>query len=76
MSTWWVAGIAIAWYVGIYQVSENALFDSLTALALLIAFYYALTGIACAVYYRKHLTGERRRTCCSSVSAADRLGAC
>ena len=55
VSTWWVAGIAIVWYVGIYQVSENALFDSLTALSLLIAFYYALTGIACAVYYRKHL---------------------
>ena len=29
-------------------VSENALFDSITALSLLIAFYYALTGIACA----------------------------
>ena len=55
VSTWWVAGIAIVWYVGIYQVSDNALFDSLTALALLIAFYYALTGIACAVYHRKHL---------------------
>ena len=51
-----VAAIAIVWYVGMYQVSENALFDSLTALALLIAFYYALTGIACAVFYRKHLT--------------------
>jgi len=56
VSTWWVAVIAIVWYVGIYQVSANALFDSLTALSLLIAFYYALTGIACAVYYRKHLT--------------------
>ena len=55
VSTWLVAGIAIAWYVGIYQVSENALFDSLSALALLIAFYYALTGVACAVYHRKHL---------------------
>ena len=55
VSTWWVAGIAIVWYVGIYQVSANALFDSLTALSLLIAFYYALTGVACAVYYRKHL---------------------
>ncbi|MGA8255379.1 MAG: APC family permease [Nocardioides sp.] len=55
VSTWWVAGIAIVWYVAIYQVSENALFDSLTALALLIAFYYALTGIACAVYHRRHL---------------------
>lgn len=55
VSTWWVAGIAIVWYVGIYQVSENALFDSLTALSLLIAFYYALTGFACAIYYRRHL---------------------
>ena len=56
VSTWWVAGIAIAWYVGVYQLSENALFDSLTALSLLIAFYYSLTGIACAVYHRRHLT--------------------
>ncbi len=38
------------------RISENALFDTLTALSLLIAFYYALTGIACAVYYRRHLT--------------------
>ena len=56
VSTWWVAAIAIVWYVGVYQISENALFDSLTALSLLIAFYYALTGVACAVYYRRHLT--------------------
>lgn len=56
VSTWWVAGIAIAWYLIVRQISENALFDSLTALSLLIAFYYALTGIACAVYYRRHLT--------------------
>ncbi len=56
VSTWWVAVIASVWYVAINLVSENALFDSLTALSLLIAFYYALTGIACAVYYRRHLT--------------------
>jgi hypothetical protein len=37
-------------------ISENALLDSLSALSLLIAFYYALTGIACAVYYRRQLT--------------------
>ncbi|MDO9380281.1 MAG: APC family permease [Nocardioidaceae bacterium] len=55
VSTWWVAGIAIGWYVFVSIVSENALFDSLSALALLIAFYYALTGIACAVYYRNQL---------------------
>lgn len=55
VSTWWVAIIAIAWYVVVSQVSENALFDSLTALSLLIAFYYALTGIACAIFYRRLL---------------------
>ena len=52
VSTWWVAIIAIAWYVVVRLISENALFDSLTALSLLIAFYYSLTGMACAVYYR------------------------
>lgn len=56
VSTWTVAAIAIVWYVEMFLISENALFDSLTALALLIAFYYTLTGIACAVYHRKHLT--------------------
>lgn len=55
VSTWWVAGIAIGWYLVVNQISENALLDSLTALSLLIAFYYALTGLACAVYYRRHL---------------------
>ncbi|MEU8840509.1 APC family permease [Streptomyces roseus] len=55
VSTWWVAGIAIAWYLVVNQISENALLDSVTALSLLIAFYYALTGVACAVYYRRHL---------------------
>lgn len=60
VSTWWVAGIASAWYVVLNLLSENALFDSLTALALLIAFYYALTGIACAVYHRHHLLSSAR----------------
>ncbi|GAA3531130.1 APC family permease [Aeromicrobium panaciterrae] len=56
VSTWWVAAIAIGWYLIVNAISENALFDSLTALSLLIAFYYALTGVACAIYYRRHLT--------------------
>ncbi|MFG2292158.1 APC family permease [Streptomyces sp. NPDC048603] len=56
VSTWLVAGIAIAWYLVVNWISENALFDSITALSLLIAFYYALTGVACAIYYRRHLT--------------------
>ncbi|MFF8831173.1 APC family permease [Streptomyces sp. NPDC015131] len=56
VSTWWVAVIAIGWYLVVNRISANALFDSLTALSLLIAFYYALTGLACAVYYRHRLT--------------------
>ena len=32
------------------------MYDSLTALSLLIAFYYGLTGIACAIFYRHELT--------------------
>lgn len=60
VATWAVAGVAILWYLGLSAVSENALFDSLTALSLLIAFYYALTGVACALYYRRHLTESLR----------------
>ncbi len=56
VSTWVVAAIAIAWYLVVNAISENALFDSLTALSLLIAFYYSLTGIACAVFHRRQLT--------------------
>jgi len=56
VSTWLVAGIAIGWYLVVNAISENALFDSLTALSLLIAFYYGLTGFACAIYYRHELT--------------------
>ena len=48
--------VAVAWYVGASAVSDNFLFDSLSALSLLIAFYYGLTGIACAIYWRHELT--------------------
>jgi amino acid transporter len=51
-----VATLAIAWYVPANLISENFLFDSLSALALMIAFYYALSGVACLVYYRRELT--------------------
>jgi amino acid transporter len=56
VSTWWVGIIASTWFVAVSLLSENALFDSITALSLLIAFYYALTGIACVVYHRRRLT--------------------
>jgi phosphatidylserine synthase len=36
-------------------IYENFLFDTLSALSLMIAFYYALSGLACAVFYRREL---------------------
>ena len=56
VSTVTIGVVATVWYVGVSAFSENFLFDTLTALALMIAFYYALTGIACVIYYRRELT--------------------
>jgi len=39
-------------------VSENVLADSISAVGLLIAFYYGLTGFACVWFYRKELHGR------------------
>ena len=60
VSSWWVAGVGVAWYAGVGLVSENALYDSITGLSLLIALYYALTGLACAVFFRRRLLRSAR----------------
>jgi amino acid transporter len=60
VSTITIGVVATAWYVGVSAFSENFLFDTLTALALMIAFYYALTGVACVIYYRRELTKSVR----------------
>lgn len=56
VSTVAIGVLAVAWYLPSKLVNENFLFDSLSALALMIAFYYAFTGLACVVYYRRELT--------------------
>jgi amino acid transporter len=56
VSTIAVGVIAAVWYGVLNAFSQNFLFDSITALGLVIAFYYALTGFACAIYYRRELT--------------------
>jgi hypothetical protein len=48
--------IAAVWFGVLFPISENFVYDSLTSLSLMIAFYYALTGFACAIYYRRELT--------------------
>lgn len=54
--TWLIGIVATVWYVGASAISENFLFDSLSALSIVVAFYYALTGVACAIYWRRALT--------------------
>lgn len=48
------AAVSTTYYVVMTTISESLLIDSLTALGLLVAFYYALTGLSCVVYFRSH----------------------
>ena len=54
-ATIWMGILSVAFYVGLKLVSENIYYDALAALGLMIAFYYGLTGYACAIYYRHQL---------------------
>jgi amino acid transporter len=45
--------VGLAYYVIMTVVSNSVLTDSLSALALLVAGYYGLTGVASAVYFRR-----------------------
>jgi amino acid transporter len=54
-ATIWMGILSIVWYVGMKIVSENLFSDAISALGLMIAFYYGLTGYACAIYYRHEL---------------------
>ena len=47
--------ISAVFYVTLTSVSANVLADSASATGLLIAFYYGLTGYACAWHFRAHL---------------------
>jgi len=54
-ATVWMGILSVVWYVALKLVSENVYWDALAALGLMIAFYYGLTGYACAIYYRHEL---------------------
>ena len=56
VSTVVIGVLATVWYVSVNAISENFLFDTLSALSLMIAFYYSLSGFACVIYYRRELT--------------------
>ena len=53
-----LGSIAVVWYIGVSLVSDSAMTDTLSSLGLLVAAYYSLTGIACIVYYRRHVVAS------------------
>lgn len=55
------AGAAAAvFYVVTRLLSENALWDTITALGLMICFYYGVTALACVWYFRRELFASPR----------------
>ncbi len=61
VSTIAMGGISIVLYVIFNYVSGgNLIPDAVSAIGVMIAFYYGLTGFACAWYYRKELSASSR----------------
>ena len=61
VSTIVMGAISILLYIPFnYLSGGNVIADAVTAIGLYIAFYYGLTGFACAWYYRKTLTATAR----------------
>jgi amino acid transporter len=58
--TIFIGVLATLWYVPGKLLSENFLFDSLSALSIMIAFYYGLTGFACVIYWRRELLASAK----------------
>src|SRR5215813_10105021 len=62
VSTIVMGAVSILLYVGLNYTSNGigVIGDAVIAIGLYIAFYYGLTGFACAWYYRKNLTSSAR----------------
>ena len=62
VSTVAMGAVSIVLYVAMNYLSNGSsvIGDSVSALGVMIAFYYGLTGFACVWYYRKSLTESAR----------------
>ncbi len=60
VSTIVMGAVSLIWTLFIINVSQNVLGDSISALGFQIAFYYGITGFACAIFYRKQLARSFR----------------
>lgn len=63
VATLLMGAISAVWTVALLVANpaQSVLGDSITALGFLIAFYYGMTGLACAVYHRRRLRAGARR---------------
>ena len=52
--------VASAFYAVMRFVSENVLWDTITALGMMICFYYGITAFACVWYFRRQWTDSAR----------------
>jgi amino acid transporter len=59
--------VSIVFYVGLTLISANILADTIAAVGLMIAFYYGLTGFACAWFYRRTMRNSFRDTVMQGV---------
>ena len=59
--------ISILFYVGLTLISANILADTIAAVGLMIAFYYGLTGFACAWFYRHTMRSSFRNVVMQGV---------
>lgn len=58
-STLWMGGVSAVLYLAMnYFSSGGVIADAVTAIGILIAFYYGATGFACTWYYRDQLTNS------------------
>jgi hypothetical protein len=55
-----MGAVSILWFVFLRSFSKNVLDDSIEALGLCVAFYYALTAFACVIVYRRDLLKSAR----------------
>ena len=53
VATWVCAACAAVFYAVTRLISENALWDTITALGLMICFYDGITALACVWYFRR-----------------------
>jgi amino acid transporter len=58
VSTLAMGGVSIVFYIGLASVSSNILADSASAVGLLIAFYYGLTGFASFWWFVRRAPGR------------------